>query len=316
MFERLSRKETLCKETEAKRFGVDKKTIQRDIEELRAYLADCEHEQESGEIKYCKKSNGYLLVGKQDTWLTNEQILAVTRVLLESRAFCRHEMEEVLRKLVLQCYPTEAKRIKDIIGNELHHFVAVQHGKPLLNSIWELSQAVREQNLVKISYKRVNQEIVERLIKPQGVIFAEYYFYLIGYLDEKADDFPIPYRLDRLLSYQVTKNKFSFPYSRRFEEGEFRKRIQFMHPGDIMRIQIRYWGESEEAILDRLPTARVIKRDGRSVYIDAEVFGQGIKMWLLSQAQYLEVLSPLAFRAEMEETIDSMLRIYRKPELL
>jgi len=316
MFERLNRKETLFKEVEAKRFCVDKKTIQRDIEELRTYLGDFENDQGLGEIKYCKKSKGYILVGDRETWLTNEQILATARVLLESRGFSRIEMEELLKKLVLQCHPGEGKKIKEIINNELHHYVAVQHGKSLMHSIWELSQAVREQKMVKIQYKPIGQKVVERLVKPQGVIFAEYYFYLISHIHDKEFDSPTPYRLDRIVSYEITKEKFTFPYTKRFEEGEFRKRIQFMQPGEIIKIKLKYWGGSEEAILDRLPTARVVKREGNVQYIEAEVFGRGIKMWLLSQAEYLEVLSPLELRTDIEETIARMSEIYRLPEIV
>jgi len=315
MFERLSRKEILRKKTEAERFGVDDKTIQRDIDDLRMYLAEPESGQRFSDIKYYKKHNGYMLVGKSEIWLSNEHILATARVLMESRAFSKFEMMELLNRLVLQSHPFEAKMIKEIICNELHHYVAVQHGKPLLQSIWELSQAVREHRLINISYKRTDQEVVERLIKPQSVIFAEYYFYLISYICDQDPEMPIPYRLDRIIDYHITGERFTSDYARRFEEGEFRKRVQFMHPGDIIKIQLKYWGRSEEAILDRLPTARVVKREGDFVYIEAEVFGHGIKIWLLSQAQYLEVLSPPEFRAEMENTIVNMLKIYRGPDL-
>lgn len=316
MFERLSRKEILCKEVEAKRFCVDKKTIQRDIEEIRMYLTDFGIDQGLGDIKYCRKNKGYMLSGKSETWLTNEQILATARVLLESRAFSKKEMDELLRKLVLQCYPAEAKKIKEIISNELHHYVAVQHGKPLLESIWELSQGVRNHKLVKISYRRSDQEVVERLIEPQGVIFSEYYFYLIANIHNKDFDSPNVYRIDRILSYQITEDKFSCTYANRFEEGEFRKRIQFMQTGKMIKIQLKYWGVSEEAILDRLPTARVIKKEDNVRYIEAEVYGRGIKMWLLSQAEYLEVLSPPEFRTEIADAIAQMSKIYCKSEPL
>ncbi len=312
MFERLSRKEILSKDNEATRFGVDRKTIQRDINELRIYLANFEDHQGIGEIKYCKKNKGYMLVGTSETWLTNEQILAMSRVLLESRAFSKFEINELLSKLVLQCQPAEAKKIKDIISNELSHYIAVQHGKPLMQSIWTLSQAVREKRLVKIRYKPLEQEVVERVIEPQGVIFAEYYFYLISKIHGKEYESPIPYRLDRIISYEICEEHFSSAYAKRFEDGEFRKRIQFMQPGEMIKITFKYWGLSEEAIRDRLPTARVIKREGETSYIEAEVFGCGITMWLLSQAQYLEVISPVKLRAELKATITEMLENYCK----
>lgn len=85
-----------------------------------------------------------------------------------------------------------------------------------------------------------------------------------------------------------------------------------MHAGELIKITFRFWGSSLQAILDRLPTAKVIGKDGDAFVIEAEVYGRGIKMWLLSQAQYLEVIKPKEFREEMKRTIEEMLGNYRQ----
>ena len=80
------------------------------------------------------------------------------------------------------------------------------------------------------------------------------------------------------------------PYKDRFEEGEFRKRIQFMYGGKLETIRFRYMGSSMESVLDRLPTAEVIDSDDTSWTISAEVFGKEIEMWLRSQGTYVSVV--------------------------
>mgnify|MGYP006924854211 FL=1 len=78
--------------------------------------------------------------------------------------------------------------------------------------------------------------------------------------------------------------KFPIRYNSRFEEGEFRKRVQFMYGGKLKRIRFKYTGMSVEAILDRLPTAKVIKDGEDGKIIEAEVFGgDGVDMWLKGQ---------------------------------
>jgi hypothetical protein len=89
----------------------------------------------------------------------------------------------------------------------------------------------------------------------------------------------------------------------RFKEGEFRKRVQFMYTGELKKITFKFWGASLEAILDRLPTAKVVSQSGKESIIEAEVYGEGVKRWLLSQCEYLEVLKPQSYRDEMRETI-------------
>ena len=77
--------------------------------------------------------------------------------------------------------------------------------------------------------------------------------------------------------------KFNIPCKDRFEEGEFRKRVQFMYGGKLQKIKFKYKGELVESVLDRLPTAKIIEEDESGITVYAEVFGKGIDMWLRNQ---------------------------------
>ena len=55
-----------------------------------------------------------------------------------------------------------------------------------------------------------------------------------------------------------------------------------MYGGKLQKIRFRYTGPSIEAVLDRLPTAK-IKEKTDGWIVEAEVFGKGIDMWLRSQ---------------------------------
>ena len=62
-----------------------------------------------------------------------------------------------------------------------------------------------------------------------------------------------------------------------------------MFGGELRTIKFVYKGLSLEAVLDRLPTAEVIGHDERGWLIKAEVYGDGIDMWLRSQGVLVEV---------------------------
>ena len=125
------------------------------------------------------------------------------------------------------------------------------------------------------------------------MLSGSFRFYLTAFLESKEgfenpdDLFPTIYRIDRIRSFKVLDEHFRVPYSERFEEGEFRKRVQFMYGGKLERIKFRYAGPSLEAVLDRLPTAKVISQDDEGWIVSAEVFGKGIEMWLRSQGDYI-----------------------------
>ncbi len=79
-------------------------------------------------------------------------------------------------------------------------------------------------------------------------------------------------------------------YVGRFEEGEFRKRVQFMYGGKLQTVRLRYTGPSIEAVLDRLPTTTVKENPDGGWDIEAEAFGKGVDMWLRSQVENVRML--------------------------
>lgn len=79
-----------------------------------------------------------------------------------------------------------------------------------------------------------------------------------------------------------------------------------MYTGELTTIRFRFFGPSLEAVLDRLPTAKVEKTEDGVTTLSARVYGEGVKKWLLSQGDWVEVLSPPSYRKEMVEMIERM----------
>ena len=58
-------------------------------------------------------------------------------------------------------------------------------------------------------------------------------------------------------------------------------------------------------------TAKVTDRQADKSIIEAEVFGSGIKMFLLSQGAWVKVLAPDEFVEEMKLEIEKMQEMYK-----
>ena len=67
----------------AQQFHVTQRSIQRDIESLRCFFAEQELPQD---IVYDKRSRGYRLIDNAQKKLSNSEVLAVCKILLESRS--------------------------------------------------------------------------------------------------------------------------------------------------------------------------------------------------------------------------------------
>lgn len=293
IYARLLSGQTLGKAELAVEYNVTTRSIQRDIESLRYFLADQGLAQD---VVFDRTAKGYRLANIIPKGLSNSEILAVCKILLESRSMRKDEMLPILDKLIDCAVPKESqKAVKSLIANEQRHYMEPHHHQPILNGLWEIGQAVKNRQIIQIEYERMKEpKLVSRRVQPVGIMFSEYYFYLTAFLEKREnfetpeDLFPTIYRIDRIRSFQVLNEHFQLPYRDRFEEGEFRKRVQFMYGGKLETIRFRYTGPSLEAVLDRLPTARVIAQDEEGWMISAEVFGKGIDMWLRSQGDYVK----------------------------
>ena len=296
---RVAAGEIINKAEEARRFGVNERSIQRDLDDIRAFYAS--EPEMNRELKYDRAKKGYLLVQDSRQSLSNSEILAVCKILLESRSLVKDEMYPIIDKLVESCVPSQNKQlVKDLIANEKYHYLEPHHGKRFVERMWDIGSAVQQQRLLRVTYRKLKEsEPVTRLLQPVGIMFSEFYFYLAAYIcpDEHYPDavrhpFPTLYRIDRIDDYELLDERFKVPYAERFQEGEFRKLVQFMFGGELKTVKFRYKGLSVESVLDRLPTAKILSHSKKDGYlISAEVYGDGIDMWLRSQGDNIELLA-------------------------
>ena len=294
---------SLYKMQEAAKYGVSARSIQRDIDEIRNFLSmNVENSGVVNTVEYDRTKDSYQLVQASQMKFTNSEILAICKILLDSRAFTKKEMDSMLQRLVDCCVkPENYKLVRELIQNEQFYYVPPQHNTVFIDTMWKIGEAIQKCCYIEIEYQKMKgQEGVKRKLKPVSILFSEFYFYMTAFIDEADevrehfdvmnDPFPTIYRIDRIKSLKVLKESFRIPYKDRFEEGEFRKRVQFMYGGKLQRVKFRYKGDSIEAVMDRLPTAEIIQHNEDGYIVTAEVFGKGIEMWLRSQGEMVEVL--------------------------
>lgn len=306
LYEQLINGLTVKSKEMAVKFKVSERSIRRDIKRIRDFVERKDVEiGKVSDVIYDREENGYRLKEYVSMTLSNAEVLAVCKILLDSRAFTRIQMNTVLDKLLECCLPEEnQKMVKELLANERYHYIELSHKPASLDILWEIGRAVKESWYLELEYYRPkDSKTVVRKVKPVALMFSEYYFYLAAYITDtdsvksektapyKEDPYPTIYRVDRIQNCRILEEHFKIPYKDRFEEGEFRKRIQFMYGGKLKRIRFKYVGYDVSAILDKLPTAKVLFEDEEGWEIQAEVFGDGIDMWLRSQGEWVKEIS-------------------------
>ena len=298
LYDRLLKNEDIDIKKYAEENKINIRTVERDIKTICNFLAEKDHTK----LVHNSKKKKYQLTYTEDSInLTKSEILAVSKILLASRAFLKNEISLIIDKIVKQCgSENDLKSIQNLLNNEKFHYIELQHKKSFINNIWDLGQAIKNKKRIEISYKKMDGKNVKRVVDPVGLMFSEFYFYLLAHIenidkekhfDNKDDEYPTIYRVDRIEEFKILNEKFTPTlYTNRFQEGKFRKQVQFMTGGRLRKIKFFYKGTSIEAVLDKIPTAKVLEKSKDTYLISAQAFGNGIDRWILSQGEAIEVI--------------------------
>lgn len=312
IFFRALRGEEISVQKLANEYDVSTKSISRDINDLKAFLADHRDLVGNTELKYSNQEKSYHLY--MDEFLTNKELFALTEVMIGSRAFSKMELLTLVDKMKRFTTPDDRSKLNELIRKELYHYTEVKHDcESVQATLWQLINCITDKREISIEYYRADRKWVTHRIRPASVMFTDYYFYLIAFNTEGTLDKPLYFRIDRIKYITEHRKKFTGMEAPEFDEGLLRQRSLFMWPGKLRTIRFEFTGSAIQAILDKLPTARVIERNGRTYTVEADVYGDGIKMWILSQGRRIKVISPADFVDEMKKEISLMIKNYDEP---
>jgi len=307
---RLLQGDCLNKKDLADSYQVDVKSIQRDMEDIRSFLANQLDRPFYGDLIYDRLRKGYRLVDADGNRLTQEMVLSMSKILLESRAFVTEELNDILGMLLTHL-PYESKRlVNEIVLNQQFHYQSPSHGKQLLQMISDLSVFIVHKKTINLSYKRADGVFKTRRVNPLALVFSEFYFYLIADITEGTYDHPAIFRVDRIEEAVTTEDHFRVTTADRFEDGQFVQKVPFMYAGKLQKISFEFYGKDPGVVLDRVPSSSYIESETGTYIFEAEVFGDGILMWLLSQGKNVKVTAPPSMIEKIKREIAQLNAYY------
>lgn len=289
----------------ADEYEVSTKSITRSLNDLKAFLADHRELVGHTELQYSHRDKCYRLY--MDEFLSSKELFAIVEVLIGARAFSKDELLTLVDKLRRFTTLEDRPKLNELIRKELYHYSEVKHDCESVQAVlWQLVNCITEKREISIEYYRSDRKWVTHRIRPASVMFSDYYFYLIAFNTEGTLDKPLYFRVDRIKYITEHRKKFTNMEAPEFDEGLLRQHSLFMWPGKLRTIRFEFTGSAIQAILDKLPSARVIERNGRAYTVEADVYGDGIKMWLLSQGRRVKVIAPDDFVEEIKREIEQM----------
>lgn len=298
----------------ANEYGVSTKSITRNLNDLKNFLA--EHRELVGhtELEYSHQDKCYRLY--MDEFLTNKELFTLVKVLIGVRALSKLELLAIISKLKKLTTPEDRPKMDSLIRKEVYHYSEIHHDcDSVQDNLWQLIECINRHREISIDYYKMDRSYVTHRLRPASLMFSDYYFYLIAFKTDDEEKKPLYFRVDRIKHITEHRKKFADNEAPEFDEGLLRRRSLLMWPGRLRTIRFEFTGPSVQAVLDKLPTARIIEREGRKYTLEAEVYGDGIKMWLLSQGSWVKVTEPEEFVEEMKVEIGRMIDKYKNNKL-
>ena len=309
IFFRGLRGEDLSVKKLADEYGVSAKSVSRSINDLKAFLADHRDLVGYTELQYSYRDKCYRLY--MDEFLSSKELFALVKVLIGARAVSKTELLTLTEKLKRFTTGEDRPKLDELIRKEIFSYSEVKHDcESVQDTLWQLINCITQRREISVEYYRMDRAWVTHRLRPASLMFTDYYFYLIAFKTDGDAKKPLYFRVDRIKHITEHRKRFHGNEAE-FDEGLLRRRSLFMWPGKLRTIRFEFDGPSVQAVLDKLPTARIIERmGGRKYLIEAEVYGDGIKMWLLSQGSWARVVSPTEFADEMKDEITKMCGLY------
>lgn len=298
----------------ADQYQVSGKSILRDFGEIRTFLAENRNLTGNLELVYDAKVRVYRLEG--GPCLQKGELYAAIKILLGSRALEKQQISKIVLALTEMLPGKDRKVIRDNLYGDMGIYKAVAvDSADLTDKVWVLEEAVRTGRAIRISYQRLDEKRVERNLYPLGISFEEHYFYLMACRADIEESAVVYYRVDRILDIFVSSSRIPFHIEERRRKEAERMYAQNMFMGEKVKIRFRYTGPSVQAVLDRFPTAEIVKQDEDGFEIAAVVeYSRGTIMELLAQGRWVKVISPKRVIEAMSNEIELVSNYYRKIE--
>lgn len=250
-----------------------------------------------------------------ENFLTDDELLAVLKIILCSRALSKPEMEHLSEKFIKQAH--NKKLVEQFIANERVYYQGVPGAdKQMIDRLHLIFEAIINYDLIEFTYTKLGETKTFQRI-PTAVFFSDLYFFMATSSHTAQDDSDFEqlnkFRINNMENVRIVSANNKRNYADRFEAGIFHGQTA-LYPflGNPIHMIVDYYHEPAY-VLDRFPNSKIADKaneDG-SIRIDIDCNdGYGVKMWLLGQGDMIKVISPRSMKDYLLEQSQKMLAYY------
>ena len=283
------------------------RTFDRDIERIRIFLSES---YSVSELIYDRGRNAYYMSGTEKTELDLVEYLFLKQILMDTAVLRADEFKTLMSHLLSG---TEKSKSFDLLKKESYNdYQSPSHNKALLKIHKDLVLVIQYRKCIRMKYFKSDGEEVERNVIPCAVRYDLGYLYLIGYREDKMDEYPAYFRLDRIYSFEITRSQTIRGQEkiRAYMEKYFNGMVQ-MYGGSFVEITLACKEDYFSYIYDKFRNAEIVEQDKELLTVKIGAFEDGFVRWLMGQSQdRVALLGPESTKNKLVESARNIMKKY------
>ncbi|MGN1458341.1 MAG: helix-turn-helix transcriptional regulator [Acutalibacteraceae bacterium] len=288
IYERLQHGEHLSKSELASDYSVSEKTIQRDIDDIRAYLSETHIYDRDISIKYDKTLNRYYLQDSSQNTLSGDEVLVLYKILLQNCSLPKEKLSEIINKISCILPTSDRQIINNDIAKNLENYSPINVPSDITLKVWEFTKHSQNNNALLISYSFPNKGKHYYIIFPVAVIYNKNTFYLIAFTKEN-DKFPTIFNVNEILSIKQLATE-SIPNTD-FEQIEnFKNLLKDNNLFELKEIKFEFKGNIVW-IMSKFPTAELMYEKNKIYTIKTLFCHDSTLEWLKSNSDIISIIN-------------------------
>lgn len=295
------RKQTFCLEN-----GINERSFDRDIEDVRLFLCDM---QPYCELIYDRIDKIYYFTHTIGDTLSGEETLFLSNVLLTQKNVRKDELIGMLGNLINNTDSSRRIEISKYLEKKLK-FTKKVTNEAILKMHWDMGRAIYNCCQIELEYKLDEQNYVMRRVNPVELHFEGGHIYLIAYIVEKTYNSPAFYRLDRIRSFKIINSKYPANVKEEYLNKDIHSNRYSMLAGEEISVLVRVECSMRKVISDLFPEYKEVDSNKYETVFEISTYKQGFISWLLGQGNKVEVVEPVELRQELLIKIREIQKIY------
>lgn len=177
-------------------YGINERTFERDVSEIRNFLSDSFANEE---LIYDREDNVYYLHGLSQSNLDKYDVMVICKILVGNNFLSKEEMEDLIERLLSVIDKYDLLDVVPIIHDDLNQYCS-NNAKVDLKMIEDLIRVLKSNKSIAINVANRNQ----RRIRPKKIELKNSQFILSGYTMQDPREI-IEIKVSDILDFKILR---------------------------------------------------------------------------------------------------------------